>query len=165
MEVLPLHHPWLVTTQVSSPLSLPSWSLYLQLLLISRGGQTLYIHMKIHTLMWLYLWKGTTLCVFENACFKNTYFHNLQCEISEVGVAYLKATNLHTSKKVEEKHARLAKFKSCLHHCHLQCTVDVPKSYLFSIRWDNGWGQMMAHWRGCMGSQVQSDLCALVHNA
>jgi len=51
------------------------------------------------------------LCVFENACFKNTYFHNLQCEISEVGVAYLKATNLHTSKKVEEKHVRLAKFR------------------------------------------------------
>ena len=66
----------------------------------------------------------------------------LQCEISEVGVpfylllAYLKATNLHTSKKVEEKHARLAKFKSCLHHCHLQCTVDVHEviSIQYSLR-------------------------------
>jgi len=40
------------------------------------------------------------------------------------------------------------------------------QSHIYSVFTEiMGGAKMMAHWRGCMGSQVQSDLCALEHNA
>ena len=80
-------------------------------------------------------------------------------------LAYFKATNLHTSKMVEEKHVRLAKLKlsSFLPFAmHGGCS----QSHIYSVFTEiMGGAKMIAHWRGCMGSQVQSDLGALEHNA